>query len=99
MNIEKYSALGQLLGSYFHQDWPDEFNDSSEAIHEIVNNEPNDRLIAGAVELDELLSFKLTEEAYREIMIVRIGCFFEPESENQTYVEWLLRVRSAFLGR
>lgn len=99
MNMKNYSILSQLLGCYFHQDWPEEFNNSSEAIHEIINSEPRDKLLAGAGELDQLLALKLSEEACREIMIAKIGCFFEPESEGLTCVDWLLRVRVAFLER
>ncbi|TBU80212.1 hypothetical protein DNK06_10555 [Pseudomonas daroniae] len=97
MNMKNYSILGQLLGCYFHQDWPEEFSDSSEVIHEIINSEPHDKLLAGVDELDQLLALKLSEEACREIMIAKIGCFFEPESEGLTYADWLLRVRVAFL--
>ncbi len=97
MNMKNYSILGQLLGCYFHQDWPEEFSNSSGVIHEITNTESRDRLLAGAAELDQLIALKLSEEDCREIMIAKIGCFFEPGSEGLTYADWLLRVRAAFL--
>ncbi|WP_417704494.1 contact-dependent growth inhibition system immunity protein [Pseudomonas sp.] len=97
MNMKNYRILGQLLGCYFHQDWPEEFSNSSGVIHEIINSESRDRLLAGASELDQLIALNLSEEACREIMIAKIGCFFEPGSEGLTYADWLLRVRAAFL--
>ena len=97
MSMKNYRIIGQLLGCYFHQDWPEEFSDSSEVIHEIINSESRDRLLAGAGELGQLIDLKLSEDACREIMIAKVGCFFEPESEGLTYADWLLRVRDAFL--
>lgn len=97
MNMKKISVLGQLLGCYFHQDWPGEFGNSSEVISEIINSESRDRLLAGVAEIDQLIALKLSEEACREIMIANIGCFFEPGSEGLTYADWLLSMRGAFL--
>lgn len=97
MSMENYSVIGQLLGCYFHQDWPEEFSNSSEVIQEIINSESRDTLLAGAGELDQLILLNLPEDACREIMIARVGCFFEPESEGLTYANWLLMVRAAFL--
>lgn len=98
MSMKSYNILGQLLGCYFHQDWPEEFDGSAEVINEIINSESRARLLAGAGELDLLIALKLSEEACREIMIAKVGCFFEPESEGLTYSEWLLMVRAAFLS-
>ena len=97
MSMKNYSVIGQLLGCYFHQDWPKEFSNSSAVIHEITNSESRDRLLAGAGELDQLIALDLSEDACREIMIAKVGCFFEPASEGLTYAKWLLMVRAAFL--
>ena len=97
MSMKNYSVLGQLLGCYFHQDWPEDFSNSSEVIHEIINREPRDSVLAGACELGQLTALNLSEDACREIMIAKIGCFFEPGSEGLTYANWLLMVWAAFL--
>lgn len=48
MSMKNYSVIGQLLGCYFHQDWREEFSNSSAVIHEIANSDSRDRLLAGA---------------------------------------------------
>lgn len=92
------NALGQLLGSYFHQDWPDEFGSDFEALQAIVEFETADQLRDGVKEIDLLLNESYSEVELRDILINEIGCYFEPESQGISYVNWLTRVRDAFLA-
>ncbi|WP_122283944.1 contact-dependent growth inhibition system immunity protein [Pseudomonas syringae group genomosp. 3] len=92
----KYTILSQLLGSYFHQDWAEEFSDSTRALNEIISCEPADTLKNSLTEIDQLLELKLTEEDYRDIMTSTIGCYFEPSSEKTNYSEWLSKIARQF---
>lgn len=97
MNSQNIDVLGQLLGCYFHQDWPDEFKNADQAIQAIVEGEPREQLIVGAKAIEELLEVKRSDADWRTIMTDKIGCYFDPESEGLTYAAWLRKVREAFL--
>ena len=99
MNSDELHALKQLLGCYFHQDWPDESGDDASALQAILQSEPKERVDAGIAELDGLLTAALTEQELRTTLIDQVGCYFEPSSEGLTYKQWLDRVRSTFIGK
>ena len=58
MTYVKTDSLNQLLGCYFHQDWPDEFDDDTAALNAIVEIESKEQIAEGVVEIDMLLSAK-----------------------------------------
>jgi hypothetical protein len=91
-----FSVLSQLLGSYFHQDWSDEFGSDGEALQAIVQAEPREQVEIGVEEIDQLLAEHKSEEELRVIMVDEIGCYFEPESQGIGYMDWLARVRGYF---
>lgn len=93
---EKYDVLGQLLGCYFHQDWPEEFDDDMSALQTIAGSEPKEQLIEAVREIDALLMEALSEQELRAVLIEKIGCYFEPDSRGNTCNEWLLQVRDKF---
>lgn len=97
MTYEKIDALGQLLGCYFHQDWPEEFDSEISALQSIVEAEPKEQISAGITEIDTLLSALLTEDELRTILIDKAGCYFDPGSLGLTYQQWLQRVRAEFV--
>jgi hypothetical protein len=96
MTYRKLNALEQLLGSYFHQDWADEFDNNESALQAIMNSEPKDQLLAGANEIDELLGATLTSDALQEILVNKLGCYFDPASVGLTCEWWLKQVRQEF---
>jgi hypothetical protein len=95
MNGQKYESLSQLLGCYFHQDWPDEFDDDTAAFKAIVTNEPDEQIKKSLVEIDLLLSPELNEEERKAFLIDQIGCCFDPASEHLSCSQWLHRLRSS----
>ena len=93
MTYNNLEALGQLLGCYFHQDWPDEFDGDESAFQAIVDSEPKEQLLAGVREIDALLAASLPESELGMLLTERAGCYFDPGSVGLTYEQWLKRVR------
>jgi len=89
MTNDKFPALEQLLGCYFHQDWTDEFETDAEALDAIACGEPSSKLAAGVEEIDALLKESLSESELRMFVINRLGCYFEPSAVGLSYVDWL----------
>lgn len=97
MNIMEFPALTHLLGCYFHQDWPEEYSDSSEALTDMLKHEPQATLLAGAREIEVLLASKLPKEDFEHLVTWKIGCFIAPDSEGVSLAEWLSNIKHAFL--
>lgn len=93
MTYEKLDALGQLLGCYFHQDWPDEFESDAVALRAIVEAEPKEQISRGVSEIDEILANPPSESDLREILVDKVGCYFDPSSQGLSYGQWLRHVR------
>lgn len=98
MTNKKFNVLGQLLGCYFHQDWPEEFDSDASALQTIIDTEPKEKVLAGAEEIGELLGSSFPEERLKTILVDEIGCYFEPSSLGITCEQWLKRVREKFAG-
>lgn len=96
MTSNQFPELSDILGSYFHQDWHDEFSSDDHALLTIVGNESSERLRSAAAEIDALLRMELTPDALRSFSTVKLGCFFEPQSKNLSWQEWLGYVKSKF---
>lgn len=94
MIFEKTDSLAQLLGCYFHQDWPDEFDDDNAALDAMIKSESKEKIAEGVTEIDLLLGAGLNEDELRTTLIDRVGCYFEPASEGLNYTQWLRRVRN-----
>lgn len=97
MTYDKLEALGQLLGCYFHQDWPDEFDDEEAAFRAIVNAEKKEQLLEGVKEIDALLGAALPECELGALLVEQAGCYFDPGSVGLTHEQWLKRVRQKFV--
>jgi hypothetical protein len=98
MTRESVEALSQLLGCYFHQDWPCEYGTDLEGLQSMVENEPRERIIKGVAEIDRFLATHRSETELCEIMTGAIGCYFNPSATGITYRDWLSRVRSILLN-
>ncbi|MDH2054986.1 contact-dependent growth inhibition system immunity protein [Achromobacter marplatensis] len=93
-----FEALSQLLGCYFHQDWPDEFESDTVALQAIIDCESKSQLVEAAKEIDFFLSLNLSEDAVRTILVDTIGCYYDPASRGIDYQQWLKVVREKFIG-
>lgn len=89
----KLDAVKQLLGSYFHQDWVDEFDSEASALQAIVDLEPKDQISAALKEMDEILAGQDSDKKMAETLMDGAGCYFEPASLGLTNRQWLERVR------
>jgi len=98
MSDTNFHALRQLLGCYFNQDRPDEFDDDVAVANAMVANEPADLIAKGIVEINALLSGNRGEDELRAAVVERAGCYFEPASEGMRYTDWLCRLRSIPTG-
>lgn len=96
MTANQFPELSDLLGSYFHQDWHDEFNSDDEAVKAIAAGESSERLKSVAEEIDALLHVGLTSEALRSVATIELGCFFEPQSRGLSWEQWLRHVKNVF---
>lgn len=95
---ENIKVISHLLGCYFHQDWPDEFDSDHSALQAIVSGESNEQLQKGVKEIDLILTANLSEDELRDILVNDVGCYFEPMSRGITYQAWLMEVRNNFTG-
>ena len=93
LNHTNFDALKQLLGCYFHQDWPEEFDSDVAVAIAMVTNEPAELIAKGASEIDSLLRGGFGEDELRTIVVEQTGCCFEPVSEGLGYMRWLYRLR------
>jgi len=96
MMHEKIENLAQLLGGYFHQDWPDEFDSDETALQAIIDSETTDQIRAGVEEIERLLADTRSEIELRDFLINEVGCYFDPESQGISYEQWLKKVRGVF---
>ena len=93
MMLSSIQNLAQILGSYFHQDWMEEFDSDRTALSAVVNGEPREAIVRALGEIDRLLKSEMPESDLRKALTAQIGCYFEPASEGMTYRQWLHRVR------
>ena len=96
MTYKNLDTLSQLLGCYFHQDWPEEFDSDTSALRAIIDSEPKEQVSAAVQEIDELLDASLPANMLKTILIDKIGCYFDPRTQGITDEQWLKRVRETF---
>jgi hypothetical protein len=97
MTIEEFGALSDLLGCYFHQDWPEEFDNDMSALQAILDSEPGALRNAGVREIVSLLASARSEDELRDVLVNSCGCYFEPDSRHITYREWLQQVHDKLM--
>jgi len=93
MKDKKFDALGQLLGCYFHQDWPEEFATEELALSAILKAEPKDYLLRAAMEIDAILAAEMNDDELKVFMVEVLGCYFDPTYSGERPAHWLTRVQ------
>jgi hypothetical protein len=93
----KTEAFSRVISPYLDQDWPEEFQDSSEALAAAAASEPEEMFGNVCREIDDILASDLNEDDLEKIIRDQAGCYFAPESEGHTYRSWLKEVRAALL--
>ena len=84
----RYTNLSQFFGSYFHQDWVEEFDCPNEALENAINSEPREFIEKVFNEFKEL---NLSETG-RENMLIELDCYYAPESDGISVSDWLIKV-------
>ena len=98
---DKFHALGQFLGAYFHQDWmhikvrPDwtlENADADSVVRWFIASEPASSVRKAAEEIEELLSLGMDESQLEQAIFEDLGSYYLPTADGMSYNEWLRHV-------
>lgn len=81
----------QFFGGYFHQDWTADDPTDEAVIVRFISNNPPETLNRVVKELDQFLSFKLTESELRSFLFDEFLCFYLPAEGS--FQDWLIKVR------
>jgi hypothetical protein len=85
--LDDDSALADLLGAYFHQDWRIEGRDPAAVIQRFVDENPPEVVRAVEHDLAELLAQPLSEADLATLH--QTGFAYSPTAAGSTYREWL----------
>lgn len=88
MNYAASTALQQLFGSYFHQDWTLESKTPEQAVSRFLDSCEPATASQAAGDLAELLH-GVRREAVLRAALERLGCYFEPSSAGHSWRTWL----------
>lgn len=97
--IDRFPHLTQFFSSYFHQDWPLEADAPSQVVNNYLNSEPPESIEAASQELGQLLEMPISELDLETFILDELGCYYDPQSENQTVREWLESVQQSLTDR
>ena len=89
----QFPNLTQFFSSYFHQDWPLEASNASEVVENYRNSESPESIESALAELNKLLEMSIAEPDLETFILEELGCYYNPESDNQTVTEWLQSVQ------
>ncbi|MEG3917821.1 contact-dependent growth inhibition system immunity protein [Microcoleus sp. POL10_C6] len=93
--INPFPHLTQFFSSYFHQDWPLEADTPSDVVNNYRSSEPPASVEAASQELSKLLEMPIAPPDLEALILDELGCYYDPQSENQTVREWLESVQKS----
>ncbi|MEG4440922.1 contact-dependent growth inhibition system immunity protein [Microcoleus sp. AT9_B5] len=93
--IDRFPHLTQFFSSYFHQDWPLEADTPSDVVNNYRSSEPPAIVEAASQELSKLLEMPIAPADLEAFIEDELGCYYDPQSENQTVREWLESVQKS----
>ncbi len=96
MSKEALRSLGDLMGAYFHQDWPEVYPSEAAALDAIVTDESREDLRKAASHIAVILNSGYSEAELAHAVSEGAGIYFNPESIGMNYTQWLKRVASLF---
>ncbi len=96
MMKNKYPALFQFFGCYFHQDWPVDYESWDPAIADFVKSEPPESIRAAQFELEQILNSGCSESEVLELLL-QLGCYYDPTADGTNVFSWLQDVRRKLL--
>lgn len=91
----QFPNLTQFFSSYFHQDWPLEASSASEVVENYRNSESPESIEAALAELNKLLEMPIAPADLETFILNELGCYYNPEADNQTVREWLQSVQKS----
>ncbi|MEG4985857.1 contact-dependent growth inhibition system immunity protein [Microcoleus sp. BR0-C5] len=91
----QFPHLTQFFSSYFHQDWPLEADTPSDVVNNYRCCEPPASVEAASQELSKLLEMPIAPADLEAFILDELGCYYDPQSENQTVREWLESVQKS----
>lgn len=96
MKSDQFPEISDLLASYFHQEWHEEFQTYQNVLKEMLKGESRERLVVACAEIDEILGVGLNSEKLQKFAINELGCYFEPASIGLSWAEWLRQIKGTF---
>jgi len=93
--IDQFPHLTQFFSSYFHQDWQLEADTPSDVVTNYRSSEPPASVEAASQELSKLLEMPIAPADLEAFILDELGCYYDPQSENQTVREWLESVQKS----
>lgn len=91
----QFPNLTQFFSSYFHQDWTEEANSPGEVVENYRNSEPPESIESALAELNKLLEIPIAPADLETFILDELGCYYNPEADNQTVREWLELVQKS----
>lgn len=91
----QFPYLTQFFSSYFHQDWPLEADTPSDVVNNYRSSEPRPSVEAASQELSKLLKMPIAPADLEAFILDELGCYYDPQSENQTVRQWLESVQKS----
>ncbi|HEX4727239.1 MAG TPA: contact-dependent growth inhibition system immunity protein [Jatrophihabitans sp.] len=88
--MSNLTGLKELLHSYFHQDWVDDYPDPWDAVDEFIADKP--QLAAGLPEEVNGVLQEYLSEAQLKQLFWDLRCGYYIEADNWTYRGWLTAV-------
>ncbi|HSF35940.1 MAG TPA: contact-dependent growth inhibition system immunity protein [Nocardioides sp.] len=81
------TAVEQLMGAYFHQDWDIDGGQVSDTVAAFLH-EPRDTVLAAADQIDELIDMNLPEGGLAALL-ESMGCQYYAGESDGDYRQWL----------
>jgi hypothetical protein len=90
----QFPNLFQLLGGYFHQDWCLDDPNAEAALRRYMNDTVPGQVQDTVNEIDALLTKNLSDDQLKQMLLVDLGCYYDPTADNITHAEWLRWVQN-----
>lgn len=88
---ERYPALAQLLGAYFHQDWDLDDPNADAVVRRFLRSESAETVRRAREDVAHMLSSTRTD-AQLEAMTAQLGSIYLPTADGLTTRAWLTRI-------
>jgi hypothetical protein len=90
----KFPQIGQLLGAYFHEDWPDFDNDWPDVVRRYISETSPDYRAKTIAELKEFLNLGLSDEQLLSALLNDFHSGLDPSNPafNTPAKQWLQQV-------